>query len=119
MTLVLAYAASAATESLADLSIGDKHAEISQNVTRIIEELHYSRPSIDNSFSSAILDRYLDTLDGNRLYFLNSDISSFGQYRYELDERARNGELEPVFEIFNLFRARTQDPAEPDRPLLP
>ncbi len=111
-TLVLAYAASAATESIADLSIGDKHAEISQNVTRIIEELHYSRPRIDNSFSSAILDRYLDTLDGNRLYFLNSDISSFGRYRYELDERARDGELEPVFEIFNLFRARTQERVE-------
>jgi carboxyl-terminal processing protease len=108
LALVLACSATAATDTIADLAIGEKHAEISQNVTRIIEELHYSRPRIDNSFSSAILDRYLDTLDGNRLYFLNSDISSFGRYRYELDERARSGELQPVFEIFNLFRDRTQ-----------
>jgi len=106
---MLACAATAATDTIADLALGEKHAEISQNVTRIIEELHYSRPRIDNSFSSAILDRYLDTLDGNRLYFLNSDISSFGRYRYELDERARSGELEPVFDIFNLFRARTAE----------
>jgi len=112
LTLALAYAATAATDSIADLAIGDKHSEISQNVTRIIEELHYSRPQLDNSFSSAILDRYLDALDGNRLYFLNSDISGFGQYRYELDDRARNGELEPVFEIFNLFRTRTQERIE-------
>jgi carboxyl-terminal processing protease len=112
LALTLAYAASAATDTLADLEIGEKHSEISQNVTRIIEELHYSRPRIDNSFSSAILDRYLDTLDGNRLYFLNSDISSFGRYRYELDERARSGELDPVFEIFNLFRARTSERIE-------
>lgn len=112
LALMLACTASAATDAIADLTIGEKHAEISQNVTRIIEELHYSRPRIDNSFSSAILDRYLDTLDGNRLYFLNSDISSFGRYRYELDERSRNGELEPVFEIFNLFRARTQERIE-------
>jgi len=109
LALTLACAATAATDTIADLEIGEKHAEISQNVTRIIEELHYSRPRIDNSFSSAILDRYLDTLDGNRLYFLNSDISSFGRYRYELDERARSGELQPVFDIFNLFRARTQE----------
>jgi carboxyl-terminal processing protease len=112
LALALSCVATAATDTIADLEIGEKHAEISQNVTRIIEELHYSRPRIDNSFSSAILDRYLDTLDGNRLYFLNSDISSFGRYRYELDERARSGELDPVFEIFNLFRSRTAERIE-------
>jgi carboxyl-terminal processing protease len=112
LALALTCAATAATDSLADLTVGEKHSEISERVTQIIEELHYSRPRIDNSFSSAILDRYLDTLDGNRLYFLNSDISSFGRYRYELDERARSGELQPVFEIFNVFRARTQERVE-------
>ena len=95
-----------------ELSVGEKHPEISQRVTRIIEDLHYARPRIDNSLSSAILDRYLDTLDGNRLYFLHSDYTAFGRYRYELDERVRNGELEPIFEIFNTFRARTAERVE-------
>ena len=99
----------AATGLEGDLIMDEKHPDISQRVTRIIEDLHYSRPRIDNSFSSAILDRYLDTLDGNRLYFLSSDISSFARYRYELDDRARKGELEPIFEIFNLFRLRTEE----------
>ncbi len=108
LALSVAYAAPT-TAPDAGLSMGEKHPDISRRVTRIIEDLHYSRPRVDNSFSSAILDRYLDTLDGNRLYFLSSDISSFGHYRYELDDRARDGELEPVFEIFNLFRARTEE----------
>ena len=60
-------------ETIEPLSVGDKHPEISQRVARIIEDLHYARPRIDNSLSSAILDRYLDTLDGNRLYFLQKD----------------------------------------------
>jgi len=107
--LALRVAGTATTGPTADLAMDEKHPDISQRVTRIIEDLHYSRPRIDNSFSSAILDRYLDTLDGNRLYFLSSDISSFGRYRYELDDRARDGELEPVFEIFNVFRARTEE----------
>lgn len=85
-----------------------KHPEISRNVTKLIEELHYSRPDIDNSYSSAILDRYLDALDGNRMYFLESDVASFGRYRYEMDDRAKNGELQPVFDIFNLFRQRSR-----------
>ena len=96
-------------ETIEPLSVGDKHPEISQRVARIIEDLHYARPRIDNSLSSAILDRYLDTLDGNRLYFLQKDYTSFGRYRYELDERVRNGDLEPVFEIFNTFKARTEE----------
>ena len=107
--LTLRAAGTATTAPTADLAMDEKHSDISQQVTRLIEDLHYSRPRIDNSLSSAILDRYLDTLDGNRLYFLSSDISSFGRYRYELDDRARDGELEPVFEIFNVFRARTEE----------
>ena len=99
----------AADELVEPLTIADKHSEISQRVARIIEDLHYAKPRIDNSLSSAILDRYLDTLDGNRLYFLQSDYTSFGRYRYELDERVRNGDLEPVFEIFNTFRTRTAE----------
>jgi carboxyl-terminal processing protease len=83
-----------------------KHPTISSNVSKLIEELHYSRPRLDNSLSSAILDEYLDTLDGNRMYFTAADIAGFSRLRYELDERARTGELQPVFDIFNLFRER-------------
>lgn len=100
--------ATADLEPLTPLQLGERHPSISQNVSKLIEELHYTRPRLDNSLSSAILDRYLDSLDGNRMYFLARDIAAFGRYRYELDERARNGQLEPVFEIFNTFRERTR-----------
>jgi len=102
----------AALEPPTPLQMAEKHPTISRNVTKLIEELHYSKPRLDNSLSSAILDRYLDTLDGNRVYFLASDVASFGRYRYELDDRARNGQLEPVFDIFNLFRERTMERVE-------
>ena len=89
-----------------------KHPTISSNVSKLIEELHYSRPRLDNSLSSAILDEYLDTLDGNRMYFTAADIAGFSRLRYELDERARTGELQPVFDIFNLFRERAGERVE-------
>ncbi len=104
--------ASAALEPLTPLTMSERHPQISRNVAELIEQLHYSRPRLDNSLSSAVLDRYLDTLDGNRVYFLASDVNSFGRYRYELDERTRNGRLEPVFDIFNLFRERTRERVE-------
>ncbi len=96
----------------APVTLDAKDPEIARNVTKLIEELHYSRPQIDNSYSSAILDRYLDALDGNRMYFMASDIASFGKYRYEMDDRAKNGNLQPVFDMFNLFRQRTRERIE-------
>jgi carboxyl-terminal processing protease len=101
------FAAFAAVEPLPPLQIQPKHVPISTNVTKLIEELHYSLPRLDNSLSSAILDEYLDTLDGNRMYFTAADIASFNRLRYELDDRTRTGDLQPVFDIFNLFRTRS------------
>ncbi len=75
-TVTVAYAA---VEPLKPIQMDPKQPAISSNVTKLIEELHYSQPHLDNSLSSAILDRYLDTLDGNRMYFTASDIASFNQ----------------------------------------
>jgi carboxyl-terminal processing protease len=94
------------------LQIGPRHPQISQTVTQLIERWHYSHQPLNNSMSSAILDEYLDILDGNRVYFLTSDVSSFGKYRYSLDERARTGDLDPVYEIFNVFRDRVTERVE-------
>jgi carboxyl-terminal processing protease len=106
LALAGGFASFAAVEPLPPLQIEPKHVPISTNVAKLIEELHYSLPRLDNSLSSAILDQYLDTLDGNRMYFTAGDVASFNRLRYELDDRTRTGDLQPVFDIFNLFRRR-------------
>jgi carboxyl-terminal processing protease len=104
--LLASVVAFAAVEPLPPLQIQPKHGSISSSVSKLIEELHYSLPRLDNSVSSAILDRYLDMLDGNRMYFTAADVASFNRLRYELDDRTRTGDLQPVFDIFNVFRKR-------------
>jgi carboxyl-terminal processing protease len=99
----------ASVEPIQPLEMTPRQPIISQTVTNLIEHWHYSHLQLDNSLSSAILDEYLDTLDGNRVYFLASDVASFGRYRYELDDRARSGEIEPAFDIFNVFRQRVSE----------
>jgi carboxyl-terminal processing protease len=106
IVLLAGFASFAATEPLPPLQLQPKYVPISTNVAKLIEELHYSLPRLDNSLSSAILDRYLDTLDGNRMYFTARDVATFNRLRYQLDDRVRTGELQPVFDIFNLFRQR-------------
>jgi carboxyl-terminal processing protease len=77
LVLSASCASFAAVEPLPPLQIEPKHPAISTNVAKLIEELHYSLPHLDNSLSSAILDQYLDMLDGNRMYFTAGDIASF------------------------------------------
>ncbi|HMB72786.1 MAG TPA: PDZ domain-containing protein, partial [Gammaproteobacteria bacterium] len=108
----------ACTSALADLAplpaleIEEQHRTISRNVSKLMEQYHYSQPTLDNSLSSAIFDRYLDTLDGNRIYLLASDVASIGRFRYQFDDRTKSGDLEPAFDLFNLFRERVRERIE-------
>jgi carboxyl-terminal processing protease len=56
-----------------------------------------------------VLDRYLESIDGSRSYFLASDIQEFEKYRYELDDAITTGRLEPAFAIFNRFQSRNRE----------
>jgi len=96
----------AAMDPMVPVEMSPRHPDISRGVTELIEQWHYSHLPLDNTMSSAILDQYLDILDGNRVYFLASDVAEFGNYRYVLDESAREGNLNPAFSIFNRFRSR-------------
>ncbi|MGH8495526.1 MAG: carboxy terminal-processing peptidase [Gammaproteobacteria bacterium] len=98
-----------AVEATAPLAPDARHRKISQMVTRFIEEAHYRHASIDDALSAQIFEQYLEALDPNRIYFLASDVEKMSRYRESLDDSVKRGHLEPVFEIFNLYRARTQE----------
>ena len=87
----------ASIEPITELQMTPRHTVISRTVSELIEDWHYSHLPLDNSMSSAILDQYLDILDGNRVYFLAADVAEFGNYRYTLDDSARTGNLAPAF----------------------
>ncbi len=101
--------APAGNGELSTFEASDRHRQVSRKVTELMSRFHYSRAPIDNALSSAVLDRYLDTIDGQRLYLLADDVSSFNRYRYELDDRVGNGDLEPVFDMFSVYRERYRD----------
>ena len=95
-----------------------RHRKVSQMVTRFIEEAHYRHASIDDSLSAQIFEQYLDSLDGNKMYLLASDVEKMNRYRHSLDESVKRGQLEPVFEIFNIYRARRMERTRYARRLL-
>ncbi|HZD54021.1 MAG TPA: carboxy terminal-processing peptidase, partial [Woeseiaceae bacterium] len=86
-----------------------KHERIAELVTEFVEKSHYQHSSVDDELSAKILDRYIEALDGNRMYFLASDIEAFQKYRHEIDDMLRSDSLAPMFDIFEVYRTRARE----------
>ncbi|RLA33556.1 MAG: hypothetical protein DRR15_10210 [Gammaproteobacteria bacterium] len=43
------------------------------------------------------------------MYLLESDVAAFEQYRYQLDDMVRSEPLDPVFEMFDVYRTRVRE----------
>ncbi len=97
------------TEVLAPVA---RHEKIGQLVTEFIQKSHYRHASVDDELSSKVLDRYIESLDSNRMYLLESDVRAFEQYRYELDDMVRSEPLDPVFDMFEVYRTRVRERLE-------
>ncbi len=85
-----------------------RQQQVARMTTRFVERFHYSRQDIDDQMSEQILKNFIEALDGNRQYFLEPDIVYFSRYRHALDEVLDAGNVEPVFDIFRLYRLRAQ-----------
>lgn len=93
----------------ADLAPTEREAKVSRLVSSMFERSHYRQAPVNDPVSSLVLDRYVESLDGNRSYFLASDVQEFERYRYQLDDAITQGKLEPAFAIFNRFQQRSRE----------
>jgi len=89
-----------------------RHEKIGQLVTEFIQKSHYRHASVDDELSSMVLDRYIEALDNNCMYLQASDIAAFEKYRYKLDDMVRSEPLDPVFEMFKVYRTRVRQRLE-------
>lgn len=86
-----------------------RHEKIGQLMTEFVQKSHYRHTNVDDDLSSMVLDRYIEALDNNRMYFLASDVAAFEQHRYKLDDMVRSEPLTPVFEMFEVYRTRVRE----------
>ena len=89
-----------------------EHSHLLRLVAAISEQGHFSKKKISNESSHLILKNYLNTLDSQKIYFTQSDINYFQRYRYKIDDALKNGNLEPIFDIFRIYRLRVQQRIE-------
>ena len=82
------------------------HKRATDLITHFISNYHYKKTPLDDQLSEKIFDKYIESLDPNRSYFIEEDINNFNQYKTKLDDSLRDANLHPAFEIFRVFRKR-------------
>ena len=85
----------------------EDEAKVAAVTARILSVSHYLRQPFDDTISSRLLDRFVDALDPQHVYFLESDVAEFEPYRTTLDDATlKKGDISPAKKIFARFLER-------------
>ncbi len=107
LLLAVFLALPAARAAAAELAPDPMSGVIGQLVAKILERSHYNHHPIDDGASRKTLRAYIDSLDYHHMIFDKADIDAFeALYAEGLDDRVKQGDLQPAYEIFNKFVER-------------
>ena len=74
-------------------------------ISYVIERGHYDPREINDSFSENVFMNYLESLDGQHRFFLQSDIRSFESFRFKIDDEIKNAQIN----FFNLTFSKLKE----------
>jgi carboxyl-terminal processing protease len=107
--VVVAWASPADTVRFKPKPIYGKEAQV---IVSILNNNHYSKVKLNDSLSSAVLDEYIQSLDGSKSFFLKSDIDSFNKFRTVIDDLIQTANVQPAYDIYQVFRDRFDERME-------
>ncbi|NAX20228.1 carboxy terminal-processing peptidase [Vibrio sp. V39_P1S14PM300] len=106
---VQALEAKIAKDDLPVLQPEVQHETAAKRVTSRFTRSHYKHFTLDDQFSEAIFERYLELLDYNRNIFTQADIDSFKAWSVQLDDQLKAGNNQIAFEVYNLSMQKRYD----------
>ena len=85
------------------LAPSSEQSDTLKELIDVIEDRHYASRRYDDGLSAQHFIAYLDALDPQRMFLDADDIGEFSQWRLELDNAGRRGDLGPAFTMFNRY----------------
>ncbi|MCC6560378.1 MAG: carboxy terminal-processing peptidase [Xanthomonadales bacterium] len=86
--------------------------------TRFLTRFHYKRVPLDDAMSETIFERYLESLDGDKLFFTAADVAGFKAYSAKLDDAILDQRLAPAFDFYARYVERVAERTAHARALL-
>lgn len=78
-------------------------------VGSLLESQHYSPKNINNDFSKKLFQKFLDELDGDKSFFLQSDINALQKYELTLDDEIKGADIRFAPAVGVIYEKRLAD----------
>ena len=111
LVLTLAFAVHGAALDAApsiapELKPEQQEAHAAHLAADLLSRYHYRALPLDQNLSGKIFDKYLKSLDPDKLFFVQADIDHFAEYKNLLGDAILKENLSAPFAIFNLYEQR-------------
>ncbi len=88
---------------------GAQERQVSIAVSSFLNRDHLSRRELDDEISGRALDMYLKSLDPMKVYFVQSDIEHFAQWRTRLDDMVKAGDVQFAHTVYKTYLQRMEE----------
>ncbi|WP_411905643.1 carboxy terminal-processing peptidase [Rhizobium mayense] len=86
-----------------------QQAQAAHLTAQFLQRFHYKPVPLDDVLSARIMNRFIKSLDPDRLIFLQSDIDKFMAGSTKIDDAINQEDLNIPFSIFNVYEQRVVD----------
>ncbi len=94
---------------LPELKPVPQEAQAAHLTAEMLARYHYKMVPIDDALSQKIFDKYLKSLDPEKLFFVQNDIDNFSRERARLGTALLQRDLSVPFAMFNLYEQRAAE----------
>ena len=88
---------------------GPNDRQITLAVKSYLEREHFLRHPIDDEIATRWFGTFLEALDPQKVYFLQSDIDEFAAKKNLLDDLVRRGDVSFAYEVYDRFLQRIEE----------
>ena len=87
----------------------DKEEAIDQILMQSLNTVHYSPQTIDNNFSEKVYKLYLQRLDYNKKFLIQSDVEELKKFEKLVDDDINNARFEFFDKSFEIINKRVEE----------
>ncbi|XGA81117.1 carboxy terminal-processing peptidase [Halomonas sp. CH40] len=107
-SVTLATALTFISPALWALEPTDEQREVAVEIADSLRYSHYADITFDDDWSSEAFQRYLDNLDGQRLYLLESDIAPYRHLETQMADLIFEGDIDDAFALHERSNERRE-----------
>jgi carboxyl-terminal processing protease len=104
-----AFAATPDASAPVMLEPAQQQAQAAAMTAELLTRYHYAPMALDDAMSQKIFDRYLKSMDPEKMFFVQADIDRFSPVRDTLDDAIKARDLTPPFAMFKLYQQRMRE----------